>query len=148
MIIFIIKQNIEEVNEEIKNSINDISKNHSYKISLTEMSTKKLNTYRENYSKTEYTILLEHKNEELEETDEKNGVNTDNDKENEEKYSNIVFAQLVPITNNMIEFGLDVNIAEEIILPLIEKYKISPELSEAVLATINIKKQELGNNSE
>ena len=82
------------------------------------------------------------------ETDEKNGVNTDNDKENEEKYSNIVFAQLVPITNNMIEFGLDVNIAEEIILPLIEKYKISPELSEAVLATINIKKQELGNNSE
>ena len=82
------------------------------------------------------------------ETDEKNGVNTDNDKENEEKYSNIVFAQLVPITNNMIEFGLDVNIAEEIILPLIEKFKISPELSEAVLATINIKKQELGNINE
>ena len=35
------------------------------------MSPKKLNTYRENYSKTlsnEYTVLLEHKNEELEET--------------------------------------------------------------------------------
>jgi predicted nucleic acid-binding Zn-ribbon protein len=65
------KKNIEEVNEEIKNSINNISKNHSYKISLTEMSPKKLNTYRENYSKTlsnEYTVLLEHKNEELEET--------------------------------------------------------------------------------
>ena len=82
------------------------------------------------------------------ETDEKNGVNTDNDKENEEKYSNIVFGQLVLITNNMIEFGIDINLTEEIILPLIEKFKISPELSEAVLATINIKKQELGNINE
>ena len=59
-----------------------------------------------------------------------------------------MFAQLVPITNNMIEFGLDVNIVEEIIVPIIKQYKISPELSEAVLATINIKKQELGNINE
>ena len=76
-------------------------------------------------------------------TDEKNGINTENNKENEEKYSNIVFAQLIPITNNMIEFGLDVNIVEEIILPIIKQYKISPEFSEVVMTTINIKKQEL-----
>ena len=76
-------------------------------------------------------------------TDEKNGINTENNKENEEKYSNIVFAQLLPITNNMIEFGLDVNIVEEIIVPIIQQYKISPELSEVVMTTINIKKQEL-----
>ena len=76
-------------------------------------------------------------------TDEKNGINTENNKENEEKYSNIVFAQLLPITNNMIEFGLDVNIVEEIIVPIIKQYKISPELSEVVMTTINIKKQEL-----
>ena len=77
-------------------------------------------------------------------TDELNGVNMINDKENEEKYSNIVFAQLVPMTDNMIEFGLDINIVEEIILPLIKKYKISEEFSEVVISVINIKKQEAG----
>ena len=77
-------------------------------------------------------------------TDELNGVNMINDKENEEKYSNIVFAQLVPMTDNMIEFGLDINIVEEIILPLIKQYKISEEFSEVVISVINIKKQEAG----
>ena len=76
-------------------------------------------------------------------TDEKNGIKN-NDKENEEKYSNIVFAQLVPITNNMIEFGLDINIVEEIILPIIKQYNIIPEFAEVVTSTINIKKVELG----
>ena len=75
-------------------------------------------------------------------TDEKNGVNSENDKENEEKYSNIVFAQLVPMINNMIEFELDINIVEEIILPLITQYKIGPELAEAIIAPINEKKLE------
>ena len=44
----------------------------------------------------------------------------------------------------MIEFGLDINIVEEIILPIIKEYKISPEFAEAVTTTINLKKQELG----
>ena len=75
------------------------------------------------------------------ETDKKNGIKNINDKEKEEKVKNVVFAQLIPISNNMIDFGLDVNIVEEIILPLIKKYKISQELSEVVLSTINFKKQ-------
>ena len=75
------------------------------------------------------------------ETDKKNGIKNINDKEKEEKLRNVVFAQLIPISNNMIDFGLDVNIVEEIILPLIKKYKISQELSEVVLSTINVKKQ-------
>ena len=73
------------------------------------------------------------------ENDNKNGLNM-NSKESEEKYKNIVFSQLFPITNNMIEFGLDANIVEEIVVPLIDQYKISPELAETVLATINVKK--------
>ena len=81
-------------------------------------------------------------------TDEQNGVKTYNIKEKEEKYSNIVFAQLVPITDNMIEFGLDINIVEEIILPIIKQYKISTEFAEVVISTINIKKLELGKNSK
>ena len=77
------------------------------------------------------------------EADKKNGIKNLNEKEIEEKMSNIVFSQLIPISDNMIEFGLDVNVVEEIILPLIKKYKISPEFSEIVLSTINAKKQEL-----
>ena len=79
-------------------------------------------------------------------TDKLNGTNKDNDKENEEKYSNIAFAQIIPLINNMIEFELDINIVEEIIMPLIKKYKIGPELVEAIMAPINDKKQEIKNN--
>ena len=78
-------------------------------------------------------------------TDMENGIIINDEKEKEEKESNIVFAQLVPITDNMIEFGLNINIVEEIILPLIKKYKISPEFSEVVISAINNKKQELDN---
>ena len=78
-------------------------------------------------------------------TDKINGVKNQNSKENEEKYSNIVFAQLVPMADNMIEFGLDINIVEEIIFPLIKQYKISPEFEEVVRSTINMKKLELQN---
>ena len=77
------------------------------------------------------------------EIEKKNSIKKISDKEKEEKLSNIVFAQLVPITDNMIDFGLNVNIVEEIILSLIEKYKIAQELSEVVLSIINAKKQEL-----
>ena len=80
--------------------------------------------------------------------DEKNGVLVENEKENEEKYSNIVFAQLVPINDNMIEFGLDINIVEEIILPIIKEYKISPELAEVITSVINSKKLELKVNNK
>ena len=76
-------------------------------------------------------------------TDERNGIINENEKENEEKYSNIVFAQLVPMINNMMEFGLEINIIEEIIIPLIKQYKISDDFSEAILAPINEKKKEL-----
>ena len=46
------------------------------------------------------------------------------------------------MTDNMIEFGLDINLVEQIILPLIQQYKISPEFSEVVISVINIKKFE------
>ena len=64
------------------------------------------------------------------------------DKDIESRYSNIVFSQLVPITNNMIDFGLDINIIENIILPLIEKYHIDKDLAETVITLINDKKNE------
>ena len=61
----------------------------------------------------------------------------------EESYSNIVFAQLIPMTDNMIDFGLDINVVESIILQKKKKYKFNPELQETVASIINSKKIEL-----
>ena len=73
--------------------------------------------------------------------DEKNGIlNKKVDKENEEKISNIVFSQLVPLTDNMIEFGVDISIIEDIIIPNISKYKIGEELAETIICVIESKK--------
>ena len=68
------------------------------------------------------------------------------DKDIEESYSNIVFAQLLPMTDNMIDFGLDINIVEGIILPFINKYKISQELAVTITAVIDAKKMEQQEN--
>ena len=75
----------------------------------------------------------------------KNGINENSkdSKESEDNYSNIgniVFSQLLPLTDNMVDFGLDLNIVEEIVVPLIKQYKISPELAETVLSMIKMKK--------
>ena len=65
------------------------------------------------------------------------------DEDIQAKYSNIVFTQLVPITNNMIDFGLDINAIENIILPLIERYNINKDLAGSIIAIINEKKNEI-----
>ena len=80
-------------------------------------------------------------------SDEINGVTNQDEKETEENYSNIVFAQLVPLNDNMIDFGIDINIIEEIISPFIKQYKISQELAEVIYSVINNKKLELQNNN-
>ena len=80
-------------------------------------------------------------------SDEINGVINQDEKETEENYSNIVFAQLVPLNDNMIDFGVDVNIIEEIISPIIKQYKINQELAEVIYSVINNKKLELQNNN-
>lgn len=47
----------------------------------------------------------------------------------------------------MIDFGIDINIIEEIISPIIKEYKISPELAEVIYSVLNSKKLELQNNN-
>ena len=59
-----------------------------------------------------------------------------------ERYSNIVFSQLVPITNNMIDFGLDKSVVESIVLPIIKKYNINDELATTIFSVIDLTKKE------
>ena len=47
--------------------------------------------------------------------------------ENNNRYSQIAFAQLIPLTDNMIYFGLDKEVIKELINPRIEYYKLNEE---------------------
>ena len=73
--------------------------------------------------------------------------NGEDKKEVEANNINIVFTQLLPLIDNMVEFGIDTNIVEEIISPIIKQYKISQEFSEVLYSEINTKKLEIQNNN-
>ena len=61
-------------------------------------------------------------------SDTKNGtLIKENQKESDDMYTNIVFAQLVPIADNMIEFGLDRKKIKEIIKPIIKHYNMNEQ---------------------
>ena len=61
-------------------------------------------------------------------SDTKNGtLIKENQKESDDMYANIVFAQLVPIADNMIEFGLDRKKIKEIIKPIIKHYNMNEQ---------------------
>ena len=61
-------------------------------------------------------------------SDTKNGtLIKETQKESDDLYANIVFAQLVPISDNMIEFGLDRKKIKDIIKPIIKHYNMSEQ---------------------
>ena len=57
------------------------------------------------------------------------------------KYDNIVFGQLIPLTDNMIEFGLDKDVIQELIIPIIQKYNLSEESKNLILDFLKSKKE-------
>ena len=73
--------------------------------------------------------------------DYKNGnIEKENQKEADDKKSNIAFSQILPYADNMIEFGLDKKIIQEVIFPKMDEFKMSKELIESIKAIINGKK--------
>lgn len=72
--------------------------------------------------------------------DVKNGtLLTTNNKESDNKKGNIAFAQIIPYADNMSEFGLDKKTIQEIIFPIMNKYKINQESIELIKSVINNK---------
>ena len=59
------------------------------------------------------------------------------------KFNNIVFAQLVPIADNMVEFGVTVDTIKEIIQPVIDYYSISKENAEMIYGLLEGKKKQI-----
>ena len=69
--------------------------------------------------------------------DKKNGtLMIDNQKENTNKYNNIVFSQLISLANNMIEFGLDKENIKSLILENCESYRINENSRKIVMDLI------------
>jgi hypothetical protein len=63
-------------------------------------------------------------------------VMKENKKESDDKISNIAFSQILPYTDNMIEFGLDKKIIREVVFPKMTLYKMSDELINSIKAVI------------
>ena len=63
-------------------------------------------------------------------------VMKENKKESDDKISNIAFSQILPYTDNMIEFGLDKKIIREVVFPKMTIYKMSDELINSIKAII------------
>ena len=58
------------------------------------------------------------------------------------KIDNIVFAQLVPLSDNMVEFGVPLNQIKEIIGPLIDKYSIQQVQKDMIYSILDSKESE------
>ena len=64
-------------------------------------------------------------------------------KKNMNKINDMIFAQLLSITNNMIEFDLNINLAEKIIFDSFKKHKINEESKKIILNIIEEKKNKI-----
>jgi len=56
-------------------------------------------------------------------------------------YDNIAFGQLIPLTDNMIEFGLEKEIIKELINPKMQYYNLSEESKNVILGILQSKKE-------
>jgi hypothetical protein len=57
--------------------------------------------------------------------------------------NNLVFSQLLPTADNMLEFGLSVEEIEELIKPLGEQFKLTKEFHESIMITIQEKAKQI-----
>ena len=64
------------------------------------------------------------------------------------KLNDMIFAQIIPIVNNMIEFDLDINIAEKIIMDSFNKYKLKEDSKTIILNLFENKKNNKGKIDE
>ena len=79
-------------------------------------------------------------NNEINESVRKDKINgtlmNDNQKENTNKYNNIIFSQLISLANNMIEFGLDKENIKSLILENCESYRINENSRKIIMDLI------------
>ena len=58
------------------------------------------------------------------------------EEEKRRRISNIAFSQVLPYTNNMLDFKIDKSIILEVINSFVEKYKIEKEMADAIINNV------------
>ena len=56
--------------------------------------------------------------------------------ENEKRISNIAFSQVLPYSNNMLDFRMDRDVVLGVVMKFIEKYKIDKDLAEPIISNV------------
>ena len=74
--------------------------------------------------------------------------NDENYKKRKNKIAEIVFAQILAITNNMCDFDFDLNKTEQIMNEYIKKYNLNESFEQIIMDIINNKKKEIKNSEQ
>jgi len=73
---------------------------------------------------------------------------SDDEKQKQDKLNQIIFAQLLSVSNNMCDFNFDIDMAEKIMMEYIKKYNIEEAYTQMIMDIINNKRNEINSKSE
>ena len=73
---------------------------------------------------------------------------SDDENKKKEKINQIIFAQLISVSNNMCDFNFDVDMAEKIMMEYIKRYELEETYTQMIMDIIDNKRKEINNKSE
>ena len=65
-----------------------------------------------------------------------NTISKETDEEKKKRISNIAFSQVLPYSNNMLDFQMDRDIILGVVNTFIERYEIEKELAEPIVSNV------------
>ena len=77
-----------------------------------------------------------------------NNKYSDDEQKKKDKINQIIFAQLISVSNNMCDFNFDIDMAEKIMTEYIKKYEIEESYTQIIMDIINNKRKEINSKSE
>ena len=70
------------------------------------------------------------------EKDNKDIISHESEEDKKKRISNIAFSQVLPYTNNMLDFKMDKNVILEVISKFVKEYNIEKDLEEAIVNNV------------
>jgi hypothetical protein len=73
---------------------------------------------------------------------------SDDEIKKKDKINQIIFAQLISVSNNMCDYNFDIDMAEKIMMEYIKRYELEETYTQMIMDIINNKRKEINNKSE
>ena len=73
---------------------------------------------------------------------------SDDENKKKDKINQIIFAQLISVSNNMCDYNFDIDMAEKIMMEYIKRYELEEAYTQMIMDIINNKRKEINNKSE